>query len=175
MKPGPLFLIALLLLGCPGRALADADSTAESRTTQPETFKSGARLRLTGRSGRVVVGIVQSVAADSIRYTLPQDNSRVWSTAWTSLTRVERSVARRRHTLRGMAIGLAAGLGVGLIVSTGVENTSSAYGPEGMEKAGAILGGAEIGLITGWLVGRTRTDQWEPVLFPPPPEPPEAL
>ena len=80
-----------------------------------------------------------------------------------SITAAETSIGRKRHTLRGVAIGAAVGLALGATYAVDPQDCgpdSSHFCSRSEALAAGSLGGAGLGALVGALV---KTDRWAPI------------
>jgi hypothetical protein len=82
----------------------------------------------------------------------------------TSLTRLEVSLSRKRHTLKGAIIGAAIGVGLGFAFKVDPQECNSAGSSTFCSRGEAVAGGTLVGVGIGALVGAlVRTDRWTPI------------
>ena len=143
--------------------LAPAVSAQEAPALQP-----GQRLRVTavapGRFTGVTVGSLVKVGPDSVTLLDPE-RSAVTELPLTSITRIEVSQGKRRHTWQGALIGAGVG-GLGALAiagdSSGLCGTYDMPHPcSNSEKValGALVVGAWAG-IGAWLGHRKQSEDW---------------
>ena len=78
------------------------------------------------------------------------------------VSHIDRSRGRKGHALLGLGIGAVVGLGTGFLLfqpgSTGCTGSGDYEENCMLYRAGALLGGAAVGALTGALI---RTERWE--------------
>lgn len=139
----------------------DAASIMPAIGVHPTVLAPGDRMRITTENGGTLFGRVKSFNNFSLTIII---NSTEVSIAYTDMIRLQRSLGKRSHFIKGTLIGL----GTGALVS--IVAVASAGEIEGPGAAGAVLG---IGVLTsggtllGALVGAaTRTERWERMDIP---------
>jgi hypothetical protein len=76
-----------------------------------------------------------------------------------SITLIERSVSRRRHTVLGAGVGFLAGVVLGAVAPC-----QGGDSQEGVCRAVSVIGLGGVGLIAGSVIGWTsRSDNWVPI------------
>ena len=131
-------------------------------------LQPGQRLRVTamapGRFSGVIEGQLLKIGADSISLA-DSDGPAVTELPTSSITRVEVSSGRRRHTKLGLLIGAGAGILAGALVWSGLSEvgcgtegepfTDCPRDPAGGAVTFAVSAG--LGALTGALI---QTDRW---------------
>ncbi len=87
-----------------------------------------------------------------------------------SVTMLEASAGTRRRGWKPVVLGLGIGTGLGFLTAGAIAGNDDSTGDDdvgvGLMAAGALIGGAGIGLIAGVVVGLTHTEDWREVEMP---------
>ena len=153
-------LLGVTLCFCVGSTAAAQESIQ---------LESGARVRLSSSAlspDHRVVRIV-SAANDSVAFR-PERNPVIRTLALSDISAVDVSLGKKRQTLNGAVIGMAAGIGVGAILgySTFDPCVDCWLGPSSASEA-AVWGGAAagiLGLVAGTTIGFfVKSERWQRV------------
>ena len=131
-------------------------------------LEPGARVRLVTSALPEDQRVVRIVSTGRDTISFRSERAPITRTvAVRDITAIEVSTGKRRHTLRGAMIGLAAGAGVGAVIGYATYEECEGWcmfapsSPSGSAALNATAGGL-IGLVTGTAIGfLTRTEKWQ--------------
>jgi hypothetical protein len=125
------------------------------------SLPAGTPVRVTSREAGQLRGAV--VAMDEGWLSLGSEGGSPVRLPLASIDKIEQLVGRRSNTLRGVAVGVVAGIGLGLLMpvdSSDCSTTSDSFCSRGEALGAGVLTGALVGVVVGAL---THHDVWAPV------------